>query len=553
MPDVGTEIPRQTEERPEYTSWSSSLARRIRSVAGISEDILKDCPTSDKIWATQLGLMLTLTFIVVFGIAYFSISYVLQSAGLEGREIGNAGGEEGIGLQLLAILIAFVVAGVVFLFDRAIYQSDWFYQMPLEARWWFWRKCGHYISKTWRVIIRVLISIAVAYTLSTLLELRIHESYILTEMQKEHVQQNKRIYDEIKAYEDTLNNEVNVQRENYNRLLQLRLEAAGVVQIDEDVSKRRDDIDEKIRKMEEEFQAQLRNITTDEEVRLRDLVESQTALEQSRETVMRNENEANRMFLAEKLGNPEGIPGVSNIPVCGRRCRYWEGIYIEKMEERERLDRQLEQVKGQIAAIRRSATEDRKAIRTGYTDRREALMRERAEITGAIHGKDEPDRDDNEKQREILNADIQAAKGRLDSLEEERGPKLEKFREEMLASASFIRMRDGPIDRLRALEALMQDPINGETVKWFSWWIKGFVIFLEVVPVLAKMFFSPPSLYAVRLKEQVLETDMDLEEQIERRRIKLSELRRSRVGTEFMTENYEENVRSIHSEERQRR
>jgi hypothetical protein len=37
----------------------------------------------------------------------------------------------------------------------------------------------------------------------------------------------------------------------------------------------------------------------------------------------------------------------------------------------------------------------------------------------------------------------------------------------------------------------------------FSWMTKFVVIFLEIVPVVAKMFFSPPSVYAARIRAEI--------------------------------------------------
>src|SRR5262249_3554930 len=57
--------------------------------------------------------------------------------------------------------------------------------------------------------------------------------------------------------------------------------------------------------------------------------------------------------------------------------------------------------------------------------------------------------------------------------------------------------------RMRVYQELKNDPRDGATIVWFSWMTKLLVIFLEVVPVVAKMFFSPPSAYAARIQAQV--------------------------------------------------
>jgi hypothetical protein len=56
---------------------------------------------------------------------------------------------------------------------------------------------------------------------------------------------------------------------------------------------------------------------------------------------------------------------------------------------------------------------------------------------------------------------------------------------------------------MMAYQALKNDPKEGSTVTLFSWMIKCFIIFLEIVPVVAKIFLSPPSVYAARIRAEV--------------------------------------------------
>jgi hypothetical protein len=56
---------------------------------------------------------------------------------------------------------------------------------------------------------------------------------------------------------------------------------------------------------------------------------------------------------------------------------------------------------------------------------------------------------------------------------------------------------------MTAYQELKNDPKDGATIVWFSWMTKLLVIFLEVVPVVSKMFFSPPSVYAARIQAEV--------------------------------------------------
>ena len=73
----------------------------------------------------------------------------------------------------------------------------------------------------------------------------------------------------------------------------------------------------------------------------------------------------------------------------------------------------------------------------------------------------------------------------------------------MAASHFHAKPKNDPLSRMTAYQELKSDAKDGETIVLFSWMTKLFVIFLEVVPVLAKMFFAPPSVYAARVQARV--------------------------------------------------
>jgi hypothetical protein len=56
---------------------------------------------------------------------------------------------------------------------------------------------------------------------------------------------------------------------------------------------------------------------------------------------------------------------------------------------------------------------------------------------------------------------------------------------------------------MTAYQELKNDPKDGATIVLFSWMTKFLMIFLEIVPIVAKMFFSPPSVYAARIQATV--------------------------------------------------
>ena len=91
------------------------IQRVLWHIAGVDRETLATCPATDKVWATHLGFSLLLSFTVVLGISFHATGYVIAD----------------VWMRLTA---AAVVALTVFMFDRALYQSDWFYQGSLRRR-----------------------------------------------------------------------------------------------------------------------------------------------------------------------------------------------------------------------------------------------------------------------------------------------------------------------------------------------------------------------------------------------------------------------------------
>jgi 16S rRNA A1518/A1519 N6-dimethyltransferase RsmA/KsgA/DIM1 with predicted DNA glycosylase/AP lyase activity len=120
-----------------------------------------------------------------------------------------------------------------------------------------------------------------------------------------------------------------------------------------------------------------------------------------------------------------------------------------------------------------------------------------------------------------------------------------------MRSPAFVPFRDGPISRLMAMEKLKQEPGIGKEIAYFSIMIKALLVFFEIAPILSKLFFGPPTVYAAALQmqtkratEQILENDglskSEIEEQIahERKKMELEEAKMAleKVRQECMSE-----------------
>src|SRR5262249_18487025 len=120
-----------------------------------------------------------------------------------------------------------------------------------------------------------------------------------------------------------------------------------------------------------------------------------------------------------------------------------------------------------------------------------------------ISARRERDRAATQASRDTLRAQVETARAGLKELEDSRLAQVEAFRRNALSASDFQKQKDDPLSRMTAYQELKNDPKDGAAITLFSWMTKFLVIFLEIVPVVAKMFFSPPSVYAAKIQAQV--------------------------------------------------
>ena len=204
------------------------IQRLLWHIAGVDRATLITCPVTDKIWAAHLGFSLVLSFTVVLGISFHATSYVIAE-------------------PWVRLLAATVVALTVFMFDRALYQSDWFYQGILQRgfdpadpddRPDHWRP----LRRFFRITIRLTISFALAWIIAVFLELAIFSDTISEKIKRDHLAGNQPIFQKIEGYEWQLDREIEQRQQQlvaaealYRRELGTAMppEAAPPAQLDE--------------------------------------------------------------------------------------------------------------------------------------------------------------------------------------------------------------------------------------------------------------------------------------------------------------------------------
>jgi len=418
--------------------------RVLNYIAGVDRETLASCPPTDRIWAAHLGVSLCLSFVVVFGITFHATGYMIADVRLQ-------------------VATSLVIATVVFMFDRALYQSDWFFQgllrrnedgIETDLSWkqTFWRLV--------RISVRLAISFGLAWVIATFLELAIFSDTISERIEQDRIAANAPIVRRVGQFEAQLAAEIERRRANIEALeTALRNDVAVAPEVDQSVNVRSDEFEQRIKALdadEQGLRAELREIEKG--------ILKYTAEENAEET-------------GQKISDTNS--GKSGI---GPRYQF-------ARRQRESLELQRDARQGEIAQWRAKREELRSAQAKMVSEA--SVIREQ-QIAGI------------KAKRESLQRQIDDARADLKQFETRKDASVEAFRREVMASSHFqTKAKNDPLSRMTAYQELKKNAEDGSTVVLFSWMTKLFVIFLEVVPVLAKMFFAPPSVYAARVQARV--------------------------------------------------
>lgn len=411
-------------------------------MAGVDPVALEDCPGTDRIWAAQVGFSLILNFVVVFGLTYYSVGYFIAEL-------------------YVRIFVALVVAGVLMTFDRALFQFDWFTVALLHEARDFERHPASPLQRILafgrpfvRLSLRLAISLAIAYTLSVFVELAAFDEAIRERMVAANHADNEPYRQKVAAFGKGLEERL-AERQAAVRRLE-----------DEITSLQRGFVSHA---EQDEYDALRRN-AADARARIV-AIERTLADNEKRITELKEDIYAERYGLKDKP-HRTGRPGCDPPSLC-------HSLVVTVKEMREANEKLLKD----IDSLRAGAVEfDGKAG--------DLVRRRNAADSDLVASK--------RNELEVMRAEAIAFEARRRAL-------VADYRAELRQDGTYRPLRDDPIIRLGILDELRRDPVRGPAFTEMSYLIRAFIAFLELAPVLAKIFFAPPTVYSARVRAAVVQ------------------------------------------------
>jgi hypothetical protein len=415
------------------------ILRTLCHIAGVDRETLLTCPMTDSLWVAHLGFSLFLSFAVVFAITFHATGYVIADVWLRS-------------------IAALVVALTVVLFDRALYQSDWFSQGAFGGQ----ADSATAYPGIWRflrVAVRLTISFGLAWVIAVFLELAIFSDTIGDKLKHDNLAANQGIYEKIQRYEAQLDEEINQHRSDLAASEALYQRELATPLLNEPSTS----------SLADEYAPQIAALESQE----RDL---RTEVRQVEQKILTYAEEMNAEELGRRL-NP------NNSGRAGTGPRFQFAKQQKELYEQQRTDRERE-----LSQLRAKGEDLRNTQARNSAEAMERRIQDRSSI---------------QAKRDTLRSQAESARTELQELQLSRLAKTDELWRQAFASSEFQKQKDDPLSRMTAYQALKNDPTDGPTITLFSWMTKFVVIFLEIVPVTAKIFFSPPSVYAAKVQAQI--------------------------------------------------
>jgi len=493
----------------------------LYKIAGIDKESIAECPATDRILAKHLAIALSCTFVIVFLISFYSFSYI-GKGGLEYDVSTNqfiTKNKPEYLIYIISAIVSFITALVIALFDRSLFMSDWFVKNPFGIKQSVLTYTLNKINTLFRVIVRIVISLTVAYALSVFLELKVFESEIVRKMSENHLVENKDTYDTLSEYHNKLYESLNkkikgagVLEDDYNSLISsgntTKLPEKRIKSLNQEIKDLTLSYNDEITDIDESYKSRI-------ESKENEIIKLNTKIDE----LLNKKLNALNSKSAEKNGeNPEDLNNISGDAGEGVRFDYW----TDSARNTEELIQSLEGRKTEHSLNLDTIQNEKKKIIETITLNNNSIINslenEKQELISIAKSNGEISKKTTDDILVSLKNDLDVRKLEIANERESLDATYNKEKNRMFSNPSYRPLIDGPLTRLTALLDIKNPSPEGDTsfmwffdgstkeskgINMFSLLVKSFIVFLEVVPVIAKMFFSPPTSYSYKIQNKV--------------------------------------------------
>lgn len=374
-----------------------------------------------------------------------------------------------------SILIAAVLATIIFLVDQAIIGSEWSLSRSYNGiRGW--------ALKVLALVPRVAFAIAIALFMATLAEITLQSRAIDRVLNERTRESNADAINRLDALSNSQEAERSRQQET---LVQLQEELAiasdrSLEARDASLQASLDAANNRLAVARSEFQQAQANST------IYNQQEATAEAELARLTALLNDNTALR---DAEVTDPSRCKSPGNDGCKGDRWNGYNDQVIQLGNERVGISSQLESIRRQIVAAELA---------------REAIRTEVVQLEATVQSATESLRElsTTGRSREVILEEIEKANEELLTMRDRQIEEAQNLEDQLKLAGILTAATYDPLDRRIGLALLHEHPVFGAAAREFSLQLKIVVILIELAPVLVTVFFSPFSFMAVRMRRK---------------------------------------------------
>jgi gas vesicle protein len=449
-------------------------------VAGADNTIVKELPNDDRRFISQLGVALSLTFVlrvlIIFGSLYYMAAeydVVVNDAGIDLQKRIDT-----IRLGVI-VAISVIIALMITLLDRNLIMHDWYnhgYYAASSDKWYeiVWRT----LKRWFQASLRIGLSVSIAYVLSQFMLLWFFEAEVESKLQQAFSRRSDSFDRNVTAYKNRLTDEIRRLEEELERT-RSDYEKAGSVQY---LAANNPNL--KLWKADlESARTRLKSIDTNLTNLQRPLRQAQRRLECIEQQIMLEERSEKRVCenICGKQWCSSGTPG---------RGPWYRTLQAQRYV----MQNQVKSLQSEYQRSYQALSRRKQKLEQDIADLRSRIDSELNDLNERL-------RNEIESHRSVLKNKMDDLQKKIDVLRKTYDTKVKEFQHNFVGKHG-VSYKDGVTVRNRILKELFEDPEYGQERKNIALLFELVIIFIEVFAVFIKVFLSIPSAYAVAIQER---------------------------------------------------